>query len=133
MQNSHKESCIEILNNLKNEKYYEKTKYFLLPVQETIDEIEWQLYKTVIKNPRDLGTILENVKNNRYSSLSAFSKDVELCFENAIKYNKQRYKPVYQAATSLLKVFLLFIFNSFIFYSFIFILLYRYLKHKWKN
>jgi hypothetical protein len=105
MQAAHKEACLEILNNLQSDKYYEKTRYFLSPVQETIEDSEWQLYKTIIKVPKDLRTITEQLSKNKYTSLSAFSKDVDLCFENAIKYNKQRYEPVYQAALALQKVF----------------------------
>jgi hypothetical protein len=104
MQSSHQESCLEILNLLQSEKYFDKTRYFLSAVQETIDDSEWQLYKTIIKSPRDLKTIHDNLLANKYGSISAFAKDVNLCFDNAIKYNKQRYKPVYQAAAALQKV-----------------------------
>jgi hypothetical protein len=104
MQSSHQESCLEILNLLQSEKYFDKTRYFLTAVQDTIDDSEWQLYRTIIKSPRDLKSIHENLLANKYGSISAFAKDVNLCFDNAIKYNKQRYKSVYQAASALQKV-----------------------------
>ena len=112
MQSTHQENCLLILNSLLSDKYSDKIKYFLLPVKETIEDNEWQLYQSIIKSPRDINSILKNIQSNKYSSISSFSKDVELCFENAIKYNKTRYKHVYQAAVLLLKVIFYIIFIS---------------------
>ena len=104
MQASHKKKCLDVLHLMKGSKYRDKVFYFLTPVRETLDPEEWITYTSIIEQPRDLATIEDTLKNDGYGSLSAFCKDVDLCFENAKKYNKTRYKQVADAAIAMHKV-----------------------------
>ena len=105
MQDAHKKKCHDILRSLNTNKYQDKVVFFLVPVREVFNDAEWKNYTTEISQPRDLRTIEETLENDGYSSWSAFCKDVELCFENAKKYNQHRHKHVADAATAMLKVF----------------------------
>lgn len=100
-----REECLKVLNTLMSDKYYEQCSYFYGPVKDVLDEAEWKVYKSIIKNPRDLNSIRVNLEANKYSNTAAFSKDVELCFENAKKYSATRYPVVATAAVAMLKVF----------------------------
>lgn len=44
-------------------------------------------YYSIIKKPMDLSTIMSRLKENSYLSIGDWSDDMNLVFENAIKYN----------------------------------------------
>ena len=49
----------------------------------------WDDYFDVIKKPMDLGTIRNKLHRGCYLSYDHFISDVNLIFDNAIKYNKE--------------------------------------------
>lgn len=59
-------------------------KYFLEPV----DCEEYPMYSFAILQPRDLGTIAENLKNNFYAFLDDYTTDVRLVFTNCRTFNE---------------------------------------------
>ena len=61
-------------------------------------------YHSVIKKPMDLGTIKNKLDKKQYKSLSEFSDDVMLTFNNAMTYNPQG-NDVHQSASVLLSTF----------------------------
>ena len=63
------------------------------------------MYRAEIPNPRDLLSIRRELEENKYSSIMAFIEDVNLCFDNAKKFCKKRFKAVYDAAVQLQKLF----------------------------
>jgi len=54
-----------------------------------VDPVELSLpdYFDIIKSPMDLGSIKKRMENNCYKSISEFSADVRLTFDNAVSYN----------------------------------------------
>lgn len=97
---------MDILEEIKSSQYGHHMFYFLSPIREAFDEAGWDEYKSEIENPRDLTIIETTLQNDGYSSLSAFCKDVDLCFDNAKKYNRNRHKHVAEAASAMQKVIL---------------------------
>lgn len=74
--------CKRILENAKKQKL---AFVFLKPV----DPIALNIpdYLEIIKNPMDLSTIEEKLKNNEYSSPLQFGRDMRLIWKNALIYN----------------------------------------------
>lgn len=73
--------------------------YFLEPV----DPIKLNIpdYLTIIPNPMDLGTVRNNLDNNRYESPQQFADHMRLIFRNAITYNQRRDNVVHIAAREM--------------------------------
>lgn len=102
MQPAEFTACKKILNLILSSKYSEKSKFFLVPVVSVLDPSEVPVYLNEIKNPRDLGTIREQLEGQQhYQSASSFIDDVNLCFDNAIAYNSSRYTHIADIAVSL--------------------------------
>lgn len=59
------------------------------PFEKPVDPVALGIptYPSVIKNPMDLRTLEEKLKNNKYSSLQAFRSDFNLIVENAVTFN----------------------------------------------
>ena len=79
-----------------NEKCYKITQKLLdHPISNIfshrIDEIIDQApgYYDIIKNPMDLGTIMEKVENGMYKNMKEWISDVNLVFSNSILYNTE--------------------------------------------
>ncbi|CAB4487380.1 unnamed protein product [Rhizophagus irregularis] len=70
--------CCEILYELENKSY---THLFYKYSEKNIKN------KVIIKYPMDLFTINLKLKNNQYTSLEEFEKDIRLIFRNCYKYN----------------------------------------------
>jgi hypothetical protein len=70
---------------------HEKGKYFLVPAELTLTDEEREIYNSMIKDPRDLQSISEFLTQGKYSSISEFKKDVDLCFDNSKKFCNKRY------------------------------------------
>lgn len=71
--------------------------YFLHPVSpETAPD-----YHTFITHPMDLSTILRNTKDNSYTSLDHYCKDLRRIWDNALEYNES--DTVYHEAAQALK------------------------------
>ena len=51
----------------------------------------------VIKHPMDLGTVMTRLKQDQYRTFEAFSKDVQLIFDNCRMYNQETSDVVKQA------------------------------------
>ena len=79
-----KQKCSEVLKGLQT---HQHGWVFNSPV----DPVELGLpdYFEVIKKPMDLGTIHKKLDNGAYHSIEAFSKDVNLTFDNAMAYNDE--------------------------------------------
>lgn len=60
--------------------------HFRQPVQ-TLWPTVWDQYRQLIDRPVDISFIEQNLRDNRYSSLGAFRKDVELLHQNAVTFN----------------------------------------------
>ncbi|KAH9300996.1 hypothetical protein KI387_012579 [Taxus chinensis] len=77
-----KDFCITLLHSLINHPQ-------CWPFMEPLDSSKWNApyYHTVILNPMDLGTVRSKLGDNKYSGPREFADDVELVFNNAIKYN----------------------------------------------
>jgi hypothetical protein len=104
MQAAHKRKCLEILETIKSPQYNDRVFYFVPPIRDVFDDTGWAEYTSEIEYPRDLTSIEQNLQSDSYASLSAFCKDVDLCFENAKRFNKTRYKHVSDAAAAMQKV-----------------------------
>ena len=61
-------------------------------------------YFDIITEPMDLGTIQQQLGQNRYETHYELQRDVTLCFDNAIRYNDQ-YSPVHGVASELKRQF----------------------------
>lgn len=81
MTDDQKHKCVKILDHLLND--YPIASIFKDPVDlEAIPQ-----YKKVIKTPIDISTVRKRVKNNKYTHLDQWKKDVYLIFKNAIQFN----------------------------------------------
>ena len=72
----------EILNSLKSE---EKAQEFLKPVD--YKALNLHDYLNIIKNPMDLSTITNNLKNGKYNFVSHVLEDIQLIWDNCKLYN----------------------------------------------
>ena len=103
MQAAHKAKCESLLDTLDSR---EVSGFFKGPPETGLpDERLKMIYRTEVPHPRDLLTIRKDLESNKYSSIMAFIEDVNLCFDNAKKFCKKRFKVVYEAAVSLQKLF----------------------------
>ena len=73
---------------------------------EPVDAEAWNIptYFEIIKCPMDLGTVLSKLKKNEYYSIFDFGDDVQLTFDNAMKFNPPG-NYVYLYADKLDKIF----------------------------
>lgn len=76
--------CIQITKTM-----YDLPACFLFrsPVDPERDQIP--NYFNIIKNPQDLGTILDRLRQNQYSSVIKWKRDMDLVWENAKLFNGQ--------------------------------------------
>jgi E1A/CREB-binding protein len=95
-----KDSMLPLLKKLTEEEY---GWIFNKPV----DPLELGLpdYFDIISKPMDLGTVRKNLEKGKYKLPAAVSDDVNLCFDNAMKYNPDD-SEVYQLALRFKKIFM---------------------------
>ena len=75
--------------------------FFSRPVDPEIDNAPD--YLNIIQKPIDLRTILKNLQNEKYKTISEWKSDIELIWKNAEKYNGQ-YHIITQLAKSIPKI-----------------------------
>lgn len=79
-------SLLEEAKIITNELYHSPAcSLFQTPVDPEIDRMPD--YFDVIKNPQDLGTIMQRLYNNYYTRFDIWVRDVKLVWSNAVKYN----------------------------------------------
>jgi hypothetical protein len=104
MQANHKRSCLNLLDGL--DRHTALSIYFKGEPETSLEsESLKEQYRKEIATPKDLLTIRHDLENDQYNSIMDFIEDVNLCFENAKKFCKQRYKIVFDAAAKLQKMF----------------------------
>lgn len=94
--------CHVVMRELMKKAHEPYSYPFLAPVDATALNIP-DYYK-IIKNPMDLGTIDNKLKEQQYSTADEFHNDMKLIFKNCYKYNGVD-SPVSQLAKQLEKVF----------------------------
>lgn len=77
-------------------------RYFAQPVDPKIDGVADYFDK--IKKPMDLGTVLQNLHDNKYLSVDQWKNDMNLIWKNAMTYNGPGY-PLYIIAQDLQDTF----------------------------
>ena len=96
--------CQKLLITLGSARNRNKSMFFNGPVIEALPPGDWEVYKSVVAQPKDLRTMSEDLAAGKYSSVDDFIADAVLCFDNAVLFNKQRFPHVASAAESLKKV-----------------------------
>jgi bromodomain-containing factor 1 len=94
--------CQSVLKELQKKSHEPYSYPFLVPVDAVALNIP-DYYK-IIKNPMDLGTIDQKMKDGQYSNADEFYADVKQIFKNCYKYNGTE-SPVSGLAKQLEKVF----------------------------
>ena len=56
---------------------------------EPVDPVVWNVpdYPKIIKTPMDFGTVKQKLSNNEYLRIEQFLEDMNLVFDNCMKYN----------------------------------------------
>jgi len=94
--------CQSVLKELQK-KVHEPYSYpFLVPVD--VVALNIPDYYKIIKNPMDLSTVDQKLKEGKYSSADEFHADIKLIFKNCYKYNGPD-SPIAGLAKQLEKVF----------------------------
>lgn len=76
------ERCVEIMNELLS---FHTSRMFSQPVEPIRDNCP--NYFKVIKNPMDLGTIMNKLNENKYKSVAEWKADVNLVWSNSFIFN----------------------------------------------
>lgn len=79
----------EVLEHLAGPRLKKSNFYFLTPVAEQLIHSPTTLadYQKHIKNPMDLRTVTEKLDRGEYATLKDMREDLELIFDNAMRYN----------------------------------------------
>ncbi|WUR04661.1 bromodomain-containing protein [Vairimorpha necatrix] len=77
------EFCIDLINNILQNKYKTFTWPFLEPVNSNL----LPQYYEIIKNPMDLKTIKDKLDNKMYQNIDEFTNDLKLIVDNCHKFN----------------------------------------------
>lgn len=78
--------CIKITKQFMDDKL---SGFFIEPFHDP-DKAVRDDYYSIIKKPMDLSTIMKKLKENNYVCISDWSNDMNLIFDNAIKYNTDK-------------------------------------------
>ncbi|UZO26780.1 uncharacterized protein OCT59_018993 [Rhizophagus irregularis] len=89
LPNQFTDFCYDILHELENKSYANLFYKY----------VEKDVKNKVIENPMDLFTINLKLKNNQYTSLEEFEKDIRLIFCNCYTYNQGWENMVYEYST----------------------------------
>lgn len=79
--------CETVIDELKRPKYLGIAAPFLIPVDPVALGIPD--YFKFIKNPMDLGTVSDNLRNGHYETAKHFEQDIRLIFKNCYKFNPE--------------------------------------------
>lgn len=79
--------CETVLDEMKRPKYIGIASPFLHPVDPVALGIPE--YFKFIKNPMDLGTVADNLRNGHYETAKHFEADIRLIFKNCYKFNPE--------------------------------------------
>lgn len=91
--------CTKVTNKLYD---YSLSNFFRQPVNPVEDGCED--YFERIKRPMDLGTVLQNLKDNKYQSIEQWKNDMNQIWKNAMIYNEPS-SPIYIIAQDLSELF----------------------------
>jgi len=82
------------------------TKQFSVYFNQPVDPVELNIpdYPKIVKNPMDLGTVRNKLRDKRYENILEYATDIRLVFSNAMKYNPPPH-PVHGYAALLLDEF----------------------------
>ncbi|KAK3699177.1 transcription initiation at TATA-containing promoter protein [Vermiconidia calcicola] len=77
--------CEHVLDEIRSPKYGTLNHVFLMPVDPVALNIPH--YRQVIKQPMDLSTMSQKLKNGQYGTASEFKKDFDLMVRNCLTFN----------------------------------------------
>nr|XP_023019451.1 bromodomain and WD repeat-containing protein 3-like [Leptinotarsa decemlineata] len=75
------------------------------PFREPVDPETYPDYYNIIKNPMDLGTVRENLKNSKYDVPQQFIIDMRLIFQNSRLYTPNKKSLIYDMTVRLSDLF----------------------------
>ncbi|USW48631.1 Putative bromodomain, NET domain, Bromodomain-like superfamily, NET domain superfamily protein [Septoria linicola] len=75
----------EVLNKIRSPRYANVNSVFLAPVDPVALNIPH--YRQIVKQPMDLGTMTQKLKNGQYSRASEVKKDFDLMIDNCLAFN----------------------------------------------
>lgn len=84
-------ACSEIIRDLFNKKH----SGYAWPFYQPVDLNEFTDYRSVIKQPMDLGTVKTKIEKGQYKTHLEFAADMRLIFTNCYKYNPQGKNPLF--------------------------------------
>ncbi|KAK8891369.1 hypothetical protein M9Y10_028577 [Tritrichomonas musculus] len=93
------QNCVKITKKIND---FTMARFFRQPVDPKRDGAEDYLEK--IKKPMDLGTVLQNLHDNKYASVDQWRNDMNLIWKNAMTYNNPT-SPLYIIAQDLQETF----------------------------
>ncbi|KAG5885604.1 hypothetical protein JTB14_024785 [Gonioctena quinquepunctata] len=96
--NDWKKEAIDIVENLWKSEDSE-------PFREPVDPQTYPDYYNIVKNPMDLGTVRENLKNNEYDVPQKFIIDMRLIFQNSRLYTPNKKSVIYYMTVRLCDMF----------------------------
>lgn len=79
-----KKQCQSVMNKICSRSISQVFYYPIDPIQDNCPN-----YFDIVKNPMDLGTIRRNLRNNKYTSVAEWKRDMELVWSNSILYNTE--------------------------------------------
>lgn len=91
--------CVKITKKIND---FTMARFFRQPVDPKRDGAEDYLEK--IKKPMDIGTVLQNLQDNKYTSVDQWRNDMNLIWKNAMTYNDS-HSPLYIIAQDLQETF----------------------------
>ncbi|EME49477.1 hypothetical protein DOTSEDRAFT_68295 [Dothistroma septosporum NZE10] len=77
--------CEHILDELRSPKFGQVNHVFLTPVDPVALNIPH--YRQIVKNPMDLSTMAQKLKQGQYGKANEFKKDFELMIQNCLAFN----------------------------------------------
>ena len=93
------QNCVKITKKIND---FTMARFFRQPVDPKRDGAEDYLEK--IKKPMDIGTVLQNLHDNKYASVDQWRNDMNLIWKNAMTYNNPT-SPLYIIAQDLQETF----------------------------
>lgn len=79
-----KKQCQSIMNKICSRSISQVFYYPIDPIQDNCPN-----YFDIVKNPMDLGTIRKNLRNNKYTSVAEWKRDMELVWSNSILFHQK--------------------------------------------
>ena len=79
-----RKQCQSVMNKICARSISQVFYYPIDPIQDNCPN-----YFDIVKNPMDLGTIRRNLRNNKYTSVAEWKRDMELVWSNSILFNTE--------------------------------------------